>query len=93
MDCPNARLSPAAREELARAPWPGNVRELENTLHRAVLLSRGDIIGPEAIRMPDGTGLSEAVREHSLAAQAAQTAEMPCRASWSAAPSPTSSAT
>lgn len=68
-------LSPEAREELLKAPWPGNVRELENTLHRAVLLSPGEIIRPEAISMPDGTGLSEAVKAHSLAGQVAQTAE------------------
>jgi len=68
-------LSEEARAELLRAPWPGNVRELENTLHRAVLLASGDIIGPDAIAMPDGTGLSDAVRAHSLASQAAQTAE------------------
>ena len=69
-------LSAEAREELLKAPWPGNVRELENTLHRAVLLASGETIGPEAIAMPDGTGLSEAVRAHSLASQAAQTAEV-----------------
>lgn len=68
-------LSSAARNELLQAPWPGNVRELENTLHRAVLLSRSEIIEPDAIRMPDGTGLADAVRENSIAAQAAQMAE------------------
>lgn len=68
-------LSTEAREALLRAPWPGNVRELENTLHRAVLLSGGEIIGPDAISMPDGTGLSEVVAMASLAGQAAQTAE------------------
>jgi len=31
------------------------VRELENTIHRAVLLAQGTEIGPEAIRLPDGT--------------------------------------
>jgi len=35
--------------------WKGNVRELENTIHRAVLLAQGTEIGPEAIRLPDGT--------------------------------------
>jgi two-component system, response regulator FlrC len=37
--------------------WRGNVRELENTLHRAVLLSQGPEITPEAIRLPDGARL------------------------------------
>src|SRR5690606_18767375 len=52
-------LSPAARDALVRAPWHGNVRELENTLHRAVLLATHDVIEPDAILMPDGTGLAE----------------------------------
>jgi two-component system, response regulator FlrC len=65
-------LSNEARAALLKAPWPGNVRELENTLHRAVLLSGGEVIGPDAISMPDGTGLVQAA---SLAAQVAQAAE------------------
>jgi len=73
-------LSAEARDALLRAPWPGNVRELENTLHRAVLLSGGEIIGPDAIAMPDGTGLSEVVAMASVATQAAQTAETISRA-------------
>jgi two-component system response regulator FlrC len=68
-------LSVEARTQLLQAPWPGNVRELENTLHRAVLLSPGEIIGPDAISMPDGTGLTDTVKAHSLAGQLAQTAE------------------
>ncbi len=73
-------LSTEARDALLRAPWPGNVRELENTLHRAVLLSGGEIIGPDAISMPDGTGLSEVVAMASVATQAAQAAETISRA-------------
>jgi DNA-binding NtrC family response regulator len=68
-------LSDDARAALLRAPWPGNVRELENTLHRAVLLSGGEEIGPDAILMPDGTGLGEIAATASVAMQAAQTAE------------------
>jgi DNA-binding NtrC family response regulator len=65
-------LSVDARAALLEARWPGNVRELENTLHRAVLLSEGEVIRPEAISMPDGTGLVQAA---TLAAQAATAAE------------------
>jgi DNA-binding NtrC family response regulator len=33
-------VTPAAMEKLSRYGWPGNVRELENTIERAVVLSR-----------------------------------------------------
>jgi two-component system response regulator FlrC len=42
-------LARGVREMLIQHPWRGNVRELENTLHRAVLLARGDEIGPDAM--------------------------------------------
>lgn len=77
---PTRTLSSAAQAELAKAPWPGNVRELENTLHRAVLLSQTDVIEPDAIRMPDGSGLTEATASHSITAQAAQAADAMNRA-------------
>jgi len=77
---PTRILNAGARKDLENAPWPGNVRELENTLHRAVLLSQSDEIGSDAIRMPDGTELSQAARENTLASQAAQTAENIARA-------------
>jgi DNA-binding NtrC family response regulator len=47
-------VSEEAMETLLRHGWKGNVRELENTLHRAVLLSSGEEILPDAIRLPDG---------------------------------------
>ena len=33
--------------------WPGNVRELENTIERAVVMSRGEFIAMEDLRLPD----------------------------------------
>lgn len=69
-------LSAEARRQLVASPWPGNVRELENTMHRAVLLTTGNEIGVDAIRMPDGTRLDEAYRAvGARATQAALTAE------------------
>ncbi|MGC9954020.1 MAG: sigma-54 dependent transcriptional regulator [Rhizomicrobium sp.] len=52
---PYRAIAPATERLLASHPWRGNVRELENTIHRAVLLATGSEIGPEAIRLPDGT--------------------------------------
>jgi NtrC-family two-component system response regulator AlgB len=36
-----------ARNALRRYPWPGNIRELSNAIERAVILSRGNLIGLE----------------------------------------------
>ncbi|MEP3265985.1 MAG: sigma-54 dependent transcriptional regulator [Hyphomicrobiales bacterium] len=71
-------LSDEAERLLMANPWPGNVRELENTIHRAVLIATGDVIGLDAIMMPDGTGFSDAmvgVGRDDVARQAALTAE------------------
>jgi DNA-binding NtrC family response regulator len=41
-----------SREALAALrgyPWPGNVRELRNVIERAVVVARGDRIGPEEL--------------------------------------------
>ena len=37
-------LNDEARQTLLACPWPGNVRELENTMERAVTLSRAGVI-------------------------------------------------
>lgn len=42
---PVAGFSDAALRQLDAYEWPGNVRELENTIERAVVLSRADVIG------------------------------------------------
>ncbi|MBR9824667.1 MAG: sigma-54-dependent Fis family transcriptional regulator [Alphaproteobacteria bacterium] len=73
-------ISDAARTQLLAREWTGNVRELENAMHRAVLLASGREIGPDAIRMPDGsaftgTGSATSVTRHAAdAADAVQRA-------------------
>jgi two-component system response regulator FlrC len=44
-------MSATLREMLRRHNWRGNVRELENTMHRAILLSGGGEIGPDAVML------------------------------------------
>lgn len=46
---PARPLSEAALAKMQAYYWPGNVRELENTMHRAVLLARGDVIDADAV--------------------------------------------
>ena len=55
---PARPIAPTAMTQLQARAWPGNVRELENTMHRAVLLAHGEMIGVDAIRMPDGSSLA-----------------------------------
>ena len=40
-----------ARELLLAYPWPGNVRELSHVIERAVLWSRGDLLGSEHLSL------------------------------------------
>jgi len=47
------RLEPESEELLRRHPWPGNVRELENSIERAVVLARGDVIGADDLLLED----------------------------------------
>ncbi|MBA3822725.1 MAG: sigma-54-dependent Fis family transcriptional regulator [Ktedonobacterales bacterium] len=75
---PEATITAEALEKLEAYDWPGNVRELENTIQRAVALSRGDLILPEHIilsanlerltldvtqRVQSGTALADIVQE------------------------------
>ncbi len=52
-------VSPEALQCLVRYAWPGNVRELANTIERLIILTPGEVIGPEDlppnIRSPLGT--------------------------------------
>ena len=62
---PVPALAPEALQLLLEYDWPGNVRELENTLERAVVLSREPVLGREQIslmgaRAPSQGGLPSA---------------------------------
>jgi len=46
-------FSAEALSRLQAHHWPGNVRELGNTIERAVVLCRGEIIQPEDLRLPE----------------------------------------
>jgi len=45
------RFSPEAEALLRRHNWPGNVRELENATQRALILTQGDTISAETLRL------------------------------------------
>jgi two-component system response regulator HydG len=44
-----AGMTKEAMEQLVTYSWPGNVRELENTIERAIVLSRERMIGVDAL--------------------------------------------
>lgn len=67
-------LSAEAKRRLTGHRWPGNVRELENAIHRAVLLSPGNEISEDAVRLPDGQPMLAGSDVASRTAQAAATA-------------------
>jgi DNA-binding NtrC family response regulator len=46
-------VAPEAMALLERYPWPGNVRELENTLTRAVVLAKGDVLERDLLPLAD----------------------------------------
>ena len=45
------RISKEAKATMRAYSWPGNVRELRNVIENAVLLSEGDLIGPDALSL------------------------------------------
>jgi DNA-binding NtrC family response regulator len=48
---PQKQLAPAALAALARHAWPGNVRELRNVIEQAAVLTAGEEIGAEDLRL------------------------------------------
>ncbi|KAI5916114.1 sigma-54 dependent transcriptional regulator [Thauera sp. 2A1] len=75
------RLSPEAEALLERYNWPGNVRELENTMHRVLILTAGDTVTPETIRLClphwDGGGTASGAMVQQAAASPAPPAAAP----------------
>jgi DNA-binding NtrC family response regulator len=67
-------LSPEALEVLAAQEWPGNVRELENTIERAIILSRSPTIGPEDLLLPGARGT---IREEPAATPGSEAGALP----------------
>lgn len=47
-------VTPAALQKLEGYGWPGNIRELQNVIERAVILTQGTVIEPEAIITTSG---------------------------------------
>ena len=69
----NKRFSEGALKILTEYPWPGNVRELQNVVHRALILSKGDVIGlhdlpSDLMVLPrlSGKRVEDVEREHIL---------------------------
>lgn len=46
-------FSETAIDAMLTYNWPGNVRELENTIERAVILAREELITPTDLRLPE----------------------------------------
>ncbi|WP_299380042.1 sigma-54 dependent transcriptional regulator [uncultured Kiloniella sp.] len=66
---PKPAITPEAMTQLLQHHWRGNVRELENTMHRAVLLSRDNLVSPEAI-MLTGSSFAPAAAARTAVSQA-----------------------
>ncbi len=80
-----ARLSPEAEAVLPHYGWPGNVRELENALQRMLILTPGDAVSADIVRLClphwDGSALTMPA---SFAAQAAMPAVAPSAPAFAA---------
>ena len=76
---PEVRLDSEAQAALAAYAWPGNVRELKNTIERALVFARQDVLGvedlPESVRAagrgkrtPAGLRSLEEIEKEAIAA-------------------------
>jgi two-component system response regulator AtoC len=53
-------IGPDALDKIMAHHWPGNVRELENVIARAIVLSPGEIITPESVRISSRSASADA---------------------------------
>jgi DNA-binding NtrC family response regulator len=65
-------VTPAALAKLASYAWPGNVRELENTLTRAIVLAKTDVLDETLLALgasdrPSAQALAEPATDQELA--------------------------
>ena len=61
---PHRRISPKALSILTNYDWPGNVRELQNTIERAMVMTRSQEIGPQDVQL-SALGLSRQAEKSS----------------------------
>jgi len=62
MNDTNKSFSKEALAKLMSHPWKGNVRELENLIERALVLSVGDVMGPDDLPFEPTTQSPDMVR-------------------------------
>lgn len=70
-------ITPATMSLMMAHHWRGNVRELENTMHRAVLMARGNEITPDAILLSGQSFAPEASQASIVAGQVAHRSAAP----------------
>jgi DNA-binding NtrC family response regulator len=46
-------FTPEAIAMIQSYEWPGNIRQLANTIERALILEEGELIGPQALQIPE----------------------------------------
>jgi DNA-binding NtrC family response regulator len=56
-------FSEEATRMLANYAWPGNVRELQNLVERAVILTEGDFVEPDALGLPASASIRATRKE------------------------------
>lgn len=61
----NINIHPKAFEKMLEYPWPGNIREMENTIKRAMILAKGNIITPELLSKEFALSPPDEIFEHS----------------------------